>query len=384
MRDTTATLGEVLKSSFGARLIADVFYDDERTLKGLDVGAYTLQWDIEGEIKGNGYLDVVYQGGTGDSLTPREFTDRLAPFGQEVNLLMEITAGTFSETVMLGRYRIVAAPTASDRYAKFMGRQVVTGTTLRVNIADLLVGVQREGLRWPSPPLRSTTYAEMQRLSGLPILESVPDAPIPTGVIYEPKDGGRLEAVQMLASWLGGTAVVTALGELTVVPFEPGDVVNTISMGEDGRILDVQTGMDSEGVYNEVVGTYQSDDGTPFYSVASINSGPLAVSGPYGRYTFNDTAQGVQTQGQANIRARQQLDRLISGQSYRITVTCVLDPRVEVGDMVTLNGPLEFDQDDPTDEGTPAFTDTGRVLSCGFGTDNTMTITLDVARHVGE
>lgn len=377
MRPSSAQLGEVLRDGFAFRVFLDALYDDNRLVESLSVDDCTLSWDIEGEISATGTLNVVYSGDFADSMTPRQFSDGLAPFGQEINLLIEVSdGGQFSETLLLGRYRIIAVDGAEDTYTKRLGRQIVVGSVMRLTIQDLFITVKRHGLRWPSPPVRTdSTYAEIQRLAGLPVLETLPDAETPTGIIYEPKEGGRLEAVQMLASSLGGVAYVTPEGEVSIIPFEPGAVVNTLAMGEGGRILSWPTSINSEGLYNEVVGSYQADDGTPYYGYAAITSGALATDGPFGPYTYADSAQGVQNQGQADKRAQAMLDQLTGRQTYRITVTCVLDPRIELGDVVELLGPLN-------DDGTPVYSVTGRVLSYGFGRGGDMTVTLEVGTDV--
>jgi hypothetical protein len=366
--DDDTQLADVLAGSFQTRLIVDVFYDDEPLFRDLPVTDYSLAWDLESELKSSGSLAVHYSGTAADSLTPREFTDVLAPFGQQVNVLMEVRLGdVYTGTLQLGRYRIAQTPEASDSFMRLRGQTLVQGSTVKITIDDLLSTVKRWGFRWPAPPIHAdSTWDELQRISGLPIDANLDDRPTPAGLIYEPSGGGRLKAVQQLASYLGGTGYTTPYGELSAIPFTAGPVVNRLTMGREGRILDWPTSMDSDDIFNAVVGTYQADDGTPIYSIAQQATGALAVGGPFGENTYYDQSDTVATQAQADARTAKLLGQLLSNQTYRVTVVCLLDPRIEFGDVIELVSPFA--------------TVTGRVVAYSFGTDGTMQVTLDVRR----
>lgn len=386
MKTVSDTLtGLLISGGYAVQLRADVYYDDELTLPNLPVVGWTLQSDLEQQIKTVGTLQVAYTGDFGESLTPRQLLGTVAPYGAEVNVWLLISTGGWSETVDVGRFRITAVPTAKDTFTRIPdGSHVTLGTVLTLTVEDLLVTVARNGIHGPQPPVElDSTWHEIRRLAGLPVLRTLPDR-APPEIVYEPKQGGRLDAVQALASWLGGVAVMTSDGEVTVIPFQPGVTVATVTLGpgktidEGGTVLDVDSVMDSDQLFNEVVGTYQADDGTPWYGNAAIQTGPLAVDGPFGRYTYYDSAQGIQTQAAADERAQDVLDRLRLAQAYQATVTVIPRPDLDLGDVVEVTLPAGGSL-------------TGRIiaqtLTGATGDGNsaatfTHTITLDMARTV--
>jgi hypothetical protein len=369
-------------SGLAVRIHVDVFYDDERTLEDLPVTDWDFKWDAESATKSIGSLTVQWQGGRGESLSPRQFLDKVAPFGQQVAVLAEIGYGTtYSETVLLGRFRINQAPQAVDDWFGFNGRPYVSGSTVQLTVGDLLSAVGRRGFRWPGVPrFTGSTWDEIQFISGLPIdSDPLPDKPTPADFVYQPTQSGRLDAIQQLMSWLGGVAVTNSFGELTAIPFAP-DLTTTLAltMSTRGTVLQVQTGLDATYLSNEVVGTYQDDDGTPIYAWAYVGTGPLAIGGPFGSVTAYDSDQTVTTQDAANARVRRVLQQLLLAQTNRVTVSCLFDPRAEIGDVATLTGPQAVKADGTLSD--PLWTIAGRIVSLEWSSSSRglMTVVLDV------
>jgi hypothetical protein len=153
-------------------------------------------------------------------------------------------------------------------------------------------------------------------------------------MIYQPKEGGRLEALQVLLSYLGGVGVTNSFGEVTAVPFDYGDPVLTLSMGTEGKVISASTSVDSDGFYNVVVGDYQEKDGTPIFVEPARATGTLDPDGPFGEFTYYDKLDSVQTLAAAQARVQSVLQRLIDSQTFRITLSCLADYRLEHGDVV--------------------------------------------------
>jgi hypothetical protein len=373
VRDTSGAENPELFTQIGAgvrsqRLIVDVFYDDNPTFDDLPISDWTLSWDLESELKSTADLTAAYTSLAGESLSPREFLDTLAPYGQQVNVLIEVTAGDQSAALQLGRFRINQSPEAADSYFSFLGRNLTAGSLVKVTSDDLLSAVKRDGFHWPEPPiLTSSTWDELQRISGLPVAPNLTDKATPSGLIYQPKEGGRLEAVQVLASWLGGVGVTNSFGELTTVPFAYGDPVTELFIGDQGNVLSATTSVDSDGLYNTVVGSYQEKDGTPIFSTYS-STGVLSPTAPFGEYTYYDSTDTVETQAQADARVRSVLKQLQRGQTYRVTLSCIADYRLEVGDVVRFT--------------SPTGSIVGRMLTCKFTPDGLMETTIDVRRDL--
>jgi hypothetical protein len=336
VRETTDTLDAILSGPFQARVIVDALLDEDVTFPDLPVSDWELTGDIERDLPTAADLTVTYSGKDGTGLSPRGFLDVLAPYGQQVNVLLECSLRQYSETVQIGRFRIDSVPESSDSYFQFAGKTLVAGSQVQVGAVDLLLGVQKNGFRWPAPPaIPASSWAELQRLTGLPVSPSLDDRATPAGLIYQPKTGGRLEAVQQLSSWLGGVGVVNSFGEFTVVPFEPGDVV--LELGR-GKVVTPPQAISTDGLTNWVVGTYQEDDGTPIYAEDWVRTGPLRADGPLGPWiTQAESDDSIKTQSAADARVTQLLQRSLATQTYRVEVSCRLNPLVENGDVVKVN-----------------------------------------------
>jgi hypothetical protein len=369
VRETNETLDAILSGPFQADIVVDALLDEDVTFANLPVSDWDLTGDFERDLPTAADLTVTYNGKDGTGLSPRGFLDVLAPYGQQVNVLLKCSLRGVSETVQIGRYRIDSVPESSDSYFQFAKKVLVAGSTVKVGAVDLLLGTKKNGFRWPAPPaIAGSTWAELQRLTGLPVSPSLPDRPTPTGLIYQPKDGGRLEAVQQLSSWLGGVGVVNSLGEFTIVPFDPGPVV--LELGR-GKVVTPPQAISTDGFTNWIVGEYQEEDGTPIYAEDWVRSGPLRVDGPMGPWiTKAESDDTIETQDAADARVAQLLKRSLATQTYRVVVSCRLNPLIENGDVVKVT----------TIDGRSIV---GRTVNWKLTKGTAlMTLTLDVARDV--
>lgn len=371
MRPGSDQLAEVLTGSFSVRLIADVFYGAERVYKDLPIASnWSLKWDVEARIKASGTLLVEYSSEVADSLTPVEFTDLLAPFGTELNLLLEVSAGTFSETLTLGRYVLTKVPNARDENMRVLGRTLTTGSLVELELQDSLVRLQRRGFDGESqPPTGATRWEEIGRLSGFQLTRNTGDATVPAGVLYEPKQGGRLEAIQDHAAALGGRPYMSPDNTLTIASYDIGDEpVLTLRIGERGTVIDAKYSMDSEDVFNEVIGTYDvtiAGQRTTLTSVARVETGRLVPSDLFWN-TYYHQSSAPQSQYEADLETKSILDAKLSSLSYRVPVTCILDPRITFVDVVAVE--------------LPTRTIHGRVMNYSFGTDGLMQLEIEVKR----
>lgn len=344
MRQHSVTLPQVLlDGSFNRRLIVDVFHGTDRVLQGLPVGKFSFTWDY-GEVGFGGSLEVTVPSPDGRSMIPRGPQGVLSPHaGARVLLLMEVTAGPVAETVQLGWARIVAYSNARDTVAQIGGVDTVVVSQMSLELAGLEIGVIREGLLGPSqPPVGATCYSELRRLTGFVVEESLPDKPAPA-LTYEAKQGGRWEACLKLGDALGGALYVTPQGWLTVLDPDP-ELSGTLTVGQSGTITDYTSSASTDGVYNQVVGSFEDATGNPLVAVASLTDSGMGVSGGYGPYTRYYSSDFVKTQEQANNAVESILSQYTWGEFYDVPVTCVVNPLVEVGDrwkVVTVERELE-------------------------------------------
>lgn len=374
MRVVSDELAAVLDGGqFEATLVLDAFYGAERTLTGLTVDAsWELRWVKSADVPGSGSVLVQVQMPDGSSLTPREFTARLAPFGQEVAPLLVIRAGHFQETIQAGRFRVVDVPSARDENLAHSVRVITVGSYVKLTLLDQLEAVRAAGFTKPEKPVHTTdAWQELARLTGMRIVRRGSTVAVPASITYELNDGGRMKAVRELAAALGGTPYVRSDGALTVIPDGVGTSVRRFTIGETSTLLGLEYAMSSEGVFNEVVGIFEDDNRNPIVvPPAQITDGPLSVHGPFGRRTRYYASEFVKTEAQAISALAKILSQSSQMKAFRVPVTVLLDPRIEVGDTVKL------EQATQTYEGV--------VAEVTWRADWTMTMQVDVYRAIDE
>jgi hypothetical protein len=371
MRSTSAALqGALQGGSFSRQLLGDVYYGSTRVLQDVPIKDWSLNGDIDAEIKTAGAISIAYTDDFAQSVSPTQLTDALAPFGQEIRLYMVISAGSvYSERVPMGVYRIEAAPSATDAQMRFQNRVITIGSVVNLTLMDRFYGIRRNQFRsLEQVGILTSAWGEIGRISGLQLNRNVADVAIPSSTVY---GRDRLAAVQTIASILGGRAYMTADGAISILPDTPGAAVITLEIGEDGVILDVAFSMESQDVYNNVFGDFEAVDGTPIHSEASIINGPLAVMGPYGYNSVaypEDQKNFIKTQAAADTATANRLALVSTSTSFELPVQCILDPRVEVGDVVNVQ---RMDR-----------LITGRVKKYTMGRTGPMSLTLGVLNDV--
>lgn len=341
MRTSTEQLGRVLRGgSFRAVLTVDVFYGPDRVLQDVPVDDWLFTGDLGAEVCYGGELSIVYQGDLAESYTPREVTDALAPFGQRVIPYLTVSAGPFTERVQLGVFRIADVPEAEDQFLTRGGRRLVVGSVVRVTLLDLFEQVRRAKFRSLEQPASLTSaWGEIARVTGLPVTQSVADAAIPQTITY---DRSRLTATQVLASVLDARAVMLSDGSVGAVPNTPGAAVADLLIGDEGVVLSAGYSLSSKDIPNVVVGDFEDSTGNQIHVEAALPDGhPLAPTGPYGENVAeyaSDKKQLIKTRAAAQAAVNAELTRL-SSVSALVPVEALLDPRLELGDVVTIQQP---------------------------------------------
>lgn len=366
----SANLPGVLRGgSFRRELVADVFYGSTRLLADVPLEDWTLTGDADAEIKTAATATVVYSGDFAESVTPRDLTDALSPFGQEMYVYMLISAGGFEDRIPMGVYRIDDVPSASDAQIRFRERVITVGSRVQLTLLDRFVGVKRALFRsLEQPPSLTSAWAEFARITKLQVTRNVSDVAIPNTVTYS---RSRISAAQQIAGVLGGRAFMLADGTAGIIPDVPGAAVAELQIGEEGVVMDVDYSLHSEGVYNVVVLDFEDENGNPLHSEAPIGDGPLSVNGPYGEYVTeypSDQREFITTQEQGDAAVLAHLQKVSVTDSYELPVQCIIDPRLELGDVVTVQ---RMDR-----------TITGRVKKYTMGRTGPMSLTLQVLDDV--
>lgn len=339
MRQGSQELVDVLSGSFEYDVTANVFNGSNRMMPGERFESWQLDSALNGRVCADGSGVLIHDSVNGESVSPVGTRGVLSPFRARVEPVFTVRAGGFSESVSLGTYRVTSVPSAVDFTTTHDGRELVTASRVAVKFASLDEDVDRWGFRFPEQsPAGASAYAEIRRLTGMPLETTVPDVALPTAKVWEAKPGGRLDAVHELGRTLGGTAVVNSRGAWVVIPDEVGLPVATIRLGEMGTVIDVADEIDTAGVYNEVVGSFEDVNGNPFYSVAAVDVGDLSVSGDYKPNTRYYSSDLVKTQSQGDAAVQSVLALSIGSQAYDVQIQCHVNPLVEIGDVVQLEG----------------------------------------------
>lgn len=339
MRNGSADLIDVLSGSFERELTVNVFNGTDRVLEGERFESWQLDSVLSGRVCSDGSGVLVHASQGGESLVPVGTSGVLSPFRARVEPVMTIRAGGFSESVSLGMFRVTSVPSAADTTTPFEGRELVVASRVGLRFYSLDEDVERWGFRFPEQsPAGSSAYAEIRRITGMPVEVTLADVALPTAKVWEAKQGGRLDAVHELGRVLGGTAMVNSRGAWVVVPDNVADPVMTLRLGELGTVLDVNDEIDTDTVYNEVIGSFEDADGNPFYSIASVDSGDLATTGSYRPNTRYYASDLVKTPQQGKAAVQSVLDLSIGSQMYDVQVQCHVNPLVEVGDVVAVEG----------------------------------------------
>jgi hypothetical protein len=367
MRRHSDALLDVLSGSFDRSIVVNVFHGADRVKSDLRFESWSLSGDLDNEIACTGSGTIVYDSVHGESLVPEGTKGVLSPFRATLELVMTINAGRFSESVSLGMFDLTKIRSAYDVTAEVAGVERVVASRVQVEFQSLDAKLRRWGFRSPEMPVQlESCFDEIRRISGMPVNETVADAAIPTQTVWEAKQGGRLDAVQRLARVLGGVALVDSAGALTIIPDEVGEKVGDLYLGARGTVVDVGYEVDTESVYNVVVGHFEDDDRNEIWAVAETTVGDLAVDGPYGENTRYYSSDFVKTQAQASTAVASILALSTGSQQYDVPIQCHINPLVELGDVLELN------------EWVRSLT--GRLVAFQMSESELMSITLRVTR----
>ena len=322
-----------LEDSHTPSYVAQAFYGDQLTEVDvpLDVDG-SLSYEGDGVMQATGTVHVRR---SDRSLVPKLATDPLAPFGQELTVSRRITVGAGEATrwwdIPMGRFRIQEVPDMRNFFRLWAARKEVVGWEVELRLVDLFDVIDSDDfLQAESPKFGNSAWAEIQRLSPLPIVQSLPDKSVPGGLAYS----SRIDAITDLMSLVGGVPTLTRQGALTA---RPKDAWLTTTLEQsaftvDG-VIDISESM-SNRIYNAVVARSATGDNS-IVAVRQITdpSHPLSVNGPLRRRTYKHTSPLIETQAQANTDAETVLRRVSSKQARTIKVTCAPRPDIELGDV---------------------------------------------------
>lgn len=340
MRPANVTLLEALGSSYELTFEADLWYDGQRVVPDLQVVTPSLVWDSSAEVEGSGSVTVVWSDDHGSSIAPKDAGDLFAPFGSRLVVFAVVSLGSVRERVQLGDFDITAVPSVSGEPYVWGETEITPGELIELELADRMVEVRRDRFTTLAQPSQlASAWAELGALTGFQLTRSLPDAAITRSIVYEES---RVRALQDVASLLGGVAFMEWDGTLSCRPIEPGAAVAELVLGENGTIVQVGASLDSEGVYNGVVIRAETDNQQAILAERWVESGPLRATPPGGpRTPFHRvprfySSPFITTTEQAQAAAPGLLAQYSSPRATTLEVTCVMNPLLQVGDVVTV------------------------------------------------
>lgn len=333
MRAVSSTAAGLIRDGgFTVEWVFDLMYDGARRLANVPVEAPSVSWSGGSFVAGSGSARVVWSDDFARSMIPTQIGDWFSPFGAEVQLDCVISAGQFSERIPMGRFLIESVPDVAESSMRFQGRVIHPGEAFTVNLKDPLLRVQRDSFPFPTAPVSSSAWDEIQRITGLPVIRNVTDAAVPWSMAYEgDRDGVLSKLFDLLGAWphMDPSGALTARPKSWTTPV--GDVVGVVS---------APLTLQSDKTYNRVVVEGKDPNGDPIFAVAEVLDGFLRVqnpdgaASPFGGATYRYSSDMLTTVAQCQDYANDLLTRVSRVRGVTRDITEPFNPTREVGDVL--------------------------------------------------
>jgi hypothetical protein len=341
MRFSTDLLGGVLTGAHDHYWSADLIYDGDTRLTNVPLTDVQFSEDADAKVQQTGSCTIVWTDVFGKAMAPRTISAAFAPFGAQLRVYSNVSAGPFTERVQYGVFEITDVPSAHDEDMEFRGLVVSTGSVIELELSELLAGVGQETFAVPTSPSQLlSVWDEAAVVSGLQIERSVDDALISRSIMYPES---KLDALyELFDVILDSVPHMRPDGVLAARPAQWPAPVHTVRRGPGGQVVRVMSAMSAADVYNRVVVRATSDDQKPVLAFAEIESGPLRVRNPdgsrspYRARTLYQSSEFVTTTVQAQAWADSTLAQVATLRTQVVPVTMTFDPRVERGDVLVI------------------------------------------------
>ena len=239
---------------------------------------------------------------------------------------------------------------------------VSEGSPITLRADSLARNIANAKFLTPQSPPKSgspTVVSEVKRLLAdimpVTVASGVVDHSVPSSLVYS---DDRLNAVQDLCKRIGCDYRTTGAGTLEIYPIANLGPVWTLAPGVEGFEIDVLHEMKLDGLYNTFV-VDGSAGQNAVRGYATIESGPLAPSGPHGSYPTFYSSQMIKATDEANAYAAQMRDTQLRGMTVSLTATCLPHPGLQQGDWITVQCPA------PIPNGLATFPARIRTLDLG-------------------
>lgn len=284
-----------------------------------------LVFNADAKIQGTGSL---YLAKDGESLIPKQKTDPLAPFGQEIVLERTVTTGQKTWSIPMGRFRITELPSAKAFFRRYPSQLGVVGWVAELKLSDRFEQIDADDfLKAEGPVPGNSVWDEIRRLSPIPIVQSLSDRSVPAGVAYR----SRIDAISDLMDSIGGVPHLNRQGALTARQKDAW-LTATAPVFTINGVIEIDDSM-SNDLFNQVQVT-SSIGGNDLVAFRQITdpTNPLAVTRPIGGRTYKMSSPLLDTQQKVNAAADTLLASVSTRQAKTVTVTCLPMPHIDLGD----------------------------------------------------
>jgi hypothetical protein len=271
-------------------------------------------------------------------VTPRDDGEILTPYGTELRAYrgVKYTDGT-TEIAPLGVFRLSKSSISDSN----------TGSpVIQLEAYDRARTIARDKFKVPYTIAAGTNAmtalkAIVKQTFANVVFDTITSAVTTTGPLLYDAGSDPWEAIYQLAKSMGCEAYFDVEGRMAVLP--PNDINALPSPdfsyveGESSTMLDLGREFNDEGVFNGVIVTGESigDQLPPVRGEAWDESptSPTYRKGPYGEVPLFVTDNLAKTEEQCKAIAKSQL-ALILGDASRLSITGIVNPSYECGDIV--------------------------------------------------
>lgn len=260
------------------------------------------------------------------TMIPTTWDAPLACYGQRLHIAARVSSPLGEWDIKVGVYQIESWEEGDDG-------------AVQVEALDLTQRLEKNPMMWPSsPPEGATLASELQRLAGEPGDGGIPTTVISNRAITRAYEWGtsRLEAIQKLLESVGMTYLVAPEGVLLASTPTPLSTAVETYTGRD-LLLRANRKSRPRGPNRWMVtGNPQGDSNTTWSAVVDNFEDPRYRAESYGVITDRNAMDIAETEAQLRAAAETYKRNALAASGAR-SLQIVMDPRIELGDVIDVN-----------------------------------------------
>jgi hypothetical protein len=331
-RDVSAQFVQAVLGSNNPIITVDIVNGGDVIRSGLKPvgGVIEADWSRQIETNLNG-LKVV-----DDETNGSRLSDVIHSIGTQAIVYAGFDMAGNVETIPIGTFDIAETESIDSwQWFSWTTKALKTGSVVSMTGFDLISVVDQSDFLTPTQP---TTGADAwQTIADLCVgIVSVLDPGftskvIPAGLTF---DWSRLSAIQAIADLWDAKAVMTSLGQLTLVTDSTGEALG--DFGVKINIANWQDSTSSKDIRNGITFIGRDAKGNELIGIATEDDGLARWDGPFGRRPKQISSDVADTQAKVDAAAKTWLAREIAGRGAVQTADALWNPIVELRDLPRL------------------------------------------------